>query len=39
MDVAAFVDTLAVGMVWWTLGAASVIFLRRLWAARHAETA
>lgn len=35
MDVAALVDTAAVGVVWWTLGAASAIVARRLWAAWH----
>lgn len=35
VDVAAFADTMAVGLVWWTLGAAFAVFLRRLWASRH----
>lgn len=29
------IDTAAVGIVWWTLGAASAIVGRRIWAAWH----
>lgn len=36
----ALLDPLAVGLVWWTLGAASAVAARRFWAARRraAET-
>lgn len=35
----AFLDTVAVGFVWWALGAASAVAARKLWAARHRTAA